>query len=97
MKNKEEIIKKIKENLPFLKETFNVKIIGLFGSYVRGEQREESDVDILVDFLKPIGFFKFIELENYLIEKLEIKVDLIPIDALKSLIKPYILKEVIYV
>ncbi|MBA7505526.1 hypothetical protein ES706_04194 [subsurface metagenome] len=97
MKNKEEIIKKIKENLPFLKEIFNVKIIGLFGSYVRGEQREESDVDILVDFLKPIGFFKFIELENYLIEKLEIKVDLIPIDSLKSLIKPYILKEVIYV
>lgn len=97
MKTKEEILKILEKELPYLKERFNVKTIGIFGSYVRGEQKKESDIDILVEFQKPVGFFEFIELEDYLSEKLGIKVDLVTPDALKPLIKPRILKEVVYV
>lgn len=96
MKTKEEILKLLKSKLPHLKEKFNVKSVGLFGSYVRGEQTEESDIDMLVEFEEPVGFFKFIELEDYLSEKLGAKVDLVTPDALKPLIKPYIMKETVY-
>lgn len=80
-----------------MKKRFNVKSIGLFGSYARGEERDESDVDILVEFSKPIGFFKFIELEEYLSKKLEVKVDLVALDALKPIVKSRVMREVIYV
>ena len=49
-----------------LTEKFRVKTIGVFGSYVRGEQKKSSDVDILVEFEEPVGLFEFMKLENYL-------------------------------
>ncbi len=49
-----------------LKDKFKVKTIGVFGSYVRGEQNRSSDVDILVEFEEPVGLFEFMKLENYL-------------------------------
>jgi predicted nucleotidyltransferase len=97
MRTKEEILKILKDELPYLREKFNVKSIGLFGSYARDEQRDRSDVDILVEFSKPIGFFKFMELEEYLSKKLGVKVDLVTLDALKPMIKPQIMREVVYV
>lgn len=80
-----------------LKERFNVKEIGIFGSYVRGEQKNRSDADILVEFDEPIGFFKFLELEEYLEKLLGVKVDLVTKKALKPRIGGYILKEVVFV
>jgi predicted nucleotidyltransferase len=53
-----------------LAENYKVKEIGIFGSYIRGEQQEISDLDILVDFKEVIGLFKFIALERYLSELL---------------------------
>ena len=97
MKTKEEILKILGDELPYLREKFNVKSIGLFGSYARGEQKDKSDVDILVEFSKPIGFFKFMELEEYLSKRLGVKVDLVTPDALKPMIKPQIMREVVYV
>ena len=97
MRTKEEILKILKDELPYLREKFNVKSIGLFGSYARDEQRDRSDVDILVEFSKPIGFFKFMELEEYLSKKLGVKVDLVTPDALKPMIKQQIMQEVVYV
>ena len=97
MKTKEEILKILRDELPYLREKFNVKSIGLFGSYARGEQKDKSDVDILVEFSKPIGFFKFMELEEYLSKRLGVKVDLVTPDALKPMIKPQIMREVVYV
>jgi len=97
MKNKEEILNALREQLPNLKEKFNVKKIGLFGSFVREEQTEESDVDVLVEFHKPTGFLKFMELEDYLTEILGAKVEIVTPDALKSLIKSTVIKEVVYV
>ncbi|SNQ62429.1 nucleotidyltransferase family protein [Candidatus Methanoperedens nitratireducens] len=96
MKSKDEILKVLKKELPSLKEKFNVKSIGIFGSYLRGEQTETSDIDMLVEFEAPVGFFKFIELEDYLSEKLGAKVDLVTPDALKPLIKPHIMQEAVY-
>ena len=96
MKSKEEILRTIKKELPNLKEKFKVKSIGIFGSYIRGEQTKTSDIDMLVEFDAPVGFFKFIELEDYLSEKLGLKVDLVTPDALKPLIKPQIMQEAVY-
>lgn len=97
MTTKEEILKILRRELPSLKEKFRVEKIGLFGSYARKEQEMESDIDLLVSFRRPIGFFKFIALEDYLKERLGAKVELVTEDALKPIIKPYVLKEAVYV
>ena len=81
-----------------LKKRYGVKEIGIFGSYVREEQREYSDIDVLVEF-EPnsrISLLDFIELEDYLSDLLGIKVDLVEKSALKPRIGKYILKEVVY-
>jgi predicted nucleotidyltransferase len=82
---------------PLLADRFKVQTIGIFGSYVRGEQKNKSDLDILVEFSEPIGLFKFVELEDFLSQELNLKVDLVMKDALKPRIKDSILKEAIYV
>lgn len=82
---------------PDLEERFKVKTIGFFGSYVRGEQKKNSDLDVLVDFYEPPSLFGFIELEDFLSRKLGVKVDLVMRDALKPRIKESILNEAIYV
>ncbi|SNY23459.1 hypothetical protein SAMN06295989_1252 [Methanohalophilus euhalobius] len=86
--------KKLRKMLPQLEDRYNVKYIGLFGSYVRGEQTTESDLDILVEFSKTPTLFQFINLENYLSDTLGIKVDLVMKDSLKPNIGKYILNEV---
>jgi predicted nucleotidyltransferase len=91
------LTKKLKLLKPDLKERFKVKTIGLFGSYVRGEQKKTSDLDILVDFYEPISLFRYIELEDFLSQQLGVKVDLVMRDVLKPRIKDSILNEAIYV
>ncbi|MBN2810248.1 MAG: nucleotidyltransferase family protein [Deltaproteobacteria bacterium] len=73
---------------------YGVIEIGVFGSYVRGESTDNSDVDILVSFDKPLGFFKFLELEDRLSEWLGTTVDLVTRNALKPHIGNHILNEV---
>jgi hypothetical protein len=82
---------------PEVEEKFKVKSMGLFGSYVKGEQKDTSDLDILVDFYEPISLFRFVELEDFLSQQLGVKVDLVMRDALKPRIKDSILNEAIYV
>ena len=96
MKNLVNIKQILEENKDRLRNEYNVKEIGIFGSYVRNEQKENSDLDILVDFEKPIGLFKFMELEEYLSNLLNIKIDLVSRKALKPFIGKYILEEVVY-
>lgn len=95
--DKEEIKKRIARQLPYLRQKYNVKRLGIFGSVVRNEQEKESDVDILVEFTSPVGFFDFIRLEDFLAKTLNQKVDLVTRKALKPAIKDNILKETIYV
>ncbi len=95
MKKIDQIIKKLKEIKPIIESKYSVKNLEVFGSYIRGEQKKESDLDILVEFSKTIDLFKYIELENYLSEKLGVKVDLVMKDTLKPRIKDRILNEAI--
>jgi len=97
MKSLEEIKQKIQQHRDDLKKQYGVREIGLFGSYVKSEQVENSDVDILVELEKPIGFFKFLELEEYLEKLLGLKVDLVTKKALKPTIGRYILNELVIV
>jgi predicted nucleotidyltransferase len=95
MKDLEEIKQVLSSQKHALAETFKIKEIGIFGSYVRLEQEELSDVDILVEFNEPIGW-EFIDLLEYLENVLNMKVHLVTPDALRPQFKERILKEVAY-
>jgi len=97
MKRVDEIKETLKKHKGELRERFRVKEIGVFGSYVKGEQKKVSDIDILVEFEEPIGLFEFMDLEENLSTLLGTKVDLVSKKALKPRIGEYILKEVIYI
>jgi predicted nucleotidyltransferase len=89
--------RKLKEILPVLRERFSVKRIGIFGSYVRGEQKKGSDLDVLVEFYETVDLFELVELEDFLSESLGVKVDLVLQSVLKPRIRDRILGEVVYV
>ena len=95
--NLEGIINTLKEYKEELKKRFKVKEIGIFGSYVRGNEQRKSDVDILVEFKEPVGLFEFMDLEEYLEKLFKRKVDLVSKKALKPRIGKYILREVVYI
>lgn len=96
MSELEQIKKVIKKHKEYVKKKFFVKKIGVFGSYTKGKEGTESDIDILVEFDGPIGW-DFVELKDFLENILNKKVDLVSIKALKSQIKDNILNEVIYI
>lgn len=81
---------------PELTEKFNVRDIALFGSIVRSDFSNESDIDILVDFSKPIGI-EFIDLADYIEAKLNRKIDLVSRSGIKDKYFKAIEKEMIYV
>jgi len=93
----EELKSQIEALKPVLRERFKVKTIGIFGSYVRGEQKRRSDLDLLVEFSESPSLFEFVEMEDFLSQKLGLKVDLVMRDALKPRIKDSILSEAVYV
>ena len=77
-----------------LNKKYNIKKIGIFGSYNTGNNKKESDIDLLVEFSQTIDLFKFIQLTRELQQLLKIKVDLVTPDALKPYTKDRILNEV---
>jgi len=97
--SRKEILEILRKKLPYLKEHYGVKRIGLFGSYSKELQRPESDIDLIVEFDKPIGL-KFIELCDYLEELLGKKVDLLTYEGVKNIrvkrVKRSISESVIY-
>ena len=96
MLNKKEIIEKIRDKSEEI-ETFGVKKIGVFGSFVRSVQHSRSDIDVLVEFKQGKKKFDvYMELKFFLEKLFHRKVDLVIKDALKPGIKQYVLKEVIY-
>ena len=90
----EELKEILRDHREEMGRDYAVAAIGIFGSYVRNEATSGSDVDILVEFDKPIGFFKFLELEEKLAEWLGTPVDLVTKGALRPYIGQQILKEV---
>ena len=79
--------------MPVLKEKYGVDTIELFGSYVRAEQTRKSDLDILITFSKPYNLWELIDVKEFLKKKLRMKVDLVPKDSIKPLLKEQILQE----
>ena len=96
MLTKNEILSKLRELKPTLYKEYSIKEIGLFGSFSDDTFTENSDIDILVELEKPIGW-KFFSLEIYLEKIFNRKIDLVTKNALKKQIKDSILKKVNYV
>lgn len=84
MLTKEQVIQLLRENYPHLVTEYGVKRIGLFGSYAKGTPNEQSDVDVVVEFERPIGF-KFIELTEYLETLFDRKVDVLTPAGLQAI------------
>ena len=97
MKRLQDIKAALAKHKPEIQRKFKVKEIGIFGSYIRGKQKEKSDIDVLVEFSEPVGLFKFMDLEEYLQTLFGVKVDLVSRKALKPHIGERILREVIYI
>lgn len=97
MKTMKEIKRIIEANKERLRSNYSIKEIGIFGSFVRGSQNTKSDIDILVEFERPIGLFGFVRLKLELSDLLGCPVDLVMKTALKPRISRQILSEVIYV
>ena len=91
--NRADIESLLKEKKHYMSEHYYVSKIGIFGSYSRDEQTEKSDIDILVEFDRPVGF-EFIDLKDYLESLFGKPVDLVTINALKPMMKEEIISEV---
>ncbi|MCX9012190.1 MAG: nucleotidyltransferase family protein [Candidatus Methanoperedens sp.] len=86
-----DILTKLEENKATIKK-YGVKKIGLFGSYLRNEQKPTSDIDILVEFEKgKVTFDNYMDLKFFLEDLFKCKVDLVMHDSIKPDLKPYIL------
>ncbi len=90
-------LKILRNHFQEITDLYKVKYLGIFGSFIRSEQKNHSDLDVLVAFNKPPSLFQYIHLESYLSELLQVKVDLVMKEALKPTIGKQILKEVVEV
>jgi predicted nucleotidyltransferase len=95
MKTVEEIKNILRENKDIIEKDFKAEIIGVFGSYARGEQKAQSDIDILVRFKDGATLFDFVGLAEFLEEKLGIKVDLLSERAIRPELKENVIKELV--
>ena len=85
----------LRQHLPELRDQYRVKSLGVFGSYVRGEQSPDSDIDVLVEFYSSPSLVEFIKLEEWLQQLVGIPVDLVMASALKPNPGKRILREVV--
>jgi predicted nucleotidyltransferase len=96
IRTKKDIMKVLQQYRMRLRD-LGIKRIGLFGSFVRGDQRPESDIDLLVEFESGRKTFDtFMELSFFLEDVLKHRVELVTVESLSPYIGPYILKEVEY-
>jgi predicted nucleotidyltransferase len=91
------IKKIINDHKQELKQRFKITEIGIFGSYVRGEQKRRSDIDILVEFGEPVSLLDLVGAENYISDLIRTKVDLVPKKDIRPELKERILNEVVYI
>lgn len=95
MKTLDEIRQVISQHREVLEEKYGIAVVGVFGSYVRGEQRHKSDIDLLADILRPISLLELVGAEIYLSEVLGEKVDLVPKRNVREELRDVILKEAV--
>ncbi len=96
MKRIEEVKRILEKHKQELQDKYKVKTIGIFGSYIRNQQRTGSDIDILIEYSEVPDLITFIDLQDYLSDLLRMKVDLVMKSVLKPNIGKRILKEVVY-
>ncbi|MCI5115650.1 MAG: DNA polymerase beta [Candidatus Electrothrix sp. AW5] len=97
MKNSLDAVKhRLAEQKSLLKNKYKIIRLGIFGSYIRGEQQSGSDVDVLIDYDKAPSLIELIEIENMLSDLLGLKVDLVTSKGLKPQLRQRILDEVVY-
>jgi predicted nucleotidyltransferase len=97
MKTLAEIQQILRQNKPLLQQHYRITKLGIFGSYARGEQTEQSDVDVLIDYDQAPTLFKLVELRDYLSSAIGIKVDIVTQNGLKRRIRERVLSEVVYI
>ena len=97
MKTLEEIKQLLSQSKPQLQECYRVTQVGVFGSYARGEQTENSDVDVLIDYIQAPTLVHLVELRDFLQGLLNMKVDVVTKNGLKPRIRERVLSEVVYV
>jgi predicted nucleotidyltransferase len=95
MKTLNEIRRTIKQHSAVLAEKYGVVVVGLFGSYVRGEQGKNSDLDVLAEIVRPISLLELVGAELYLEEILGMKVDLVPKRDVREELRETILAEAV--
>jgi uncharacterized protein len=93
--NREEVLHTLKEHGSEL-GNFGVRSLSIFGSVARGTARKTSDVDILVEFNRPVGLFEFARLKLHLEKLLQRKVDLVTPDAVRKEMRETIMREAIH-
>ena len=91
----QEIVEIIGQLNPLLEAKYKARVKGIFGSYVRGEETRESDLDVLVEFQKGANLLDLVGLSNYLEEKLHLSVDVVPVDTIRPEIKEQVFKEAV--
>ncbi len=94
MLTKQQILKTLAEHADVLRQ-YGVRRIGVFGSYLHGNFKESSDIDLLVEFREK-SFDNYMDLKFYLEDLFERRIDLVPADFLKPRFKPVVLGEVEY-
>ncbi|ABY36679.1 MAG TPA: nucleotidyltransferase [Chloroflexus aurantiacus] len=92
-----DIVSRLRELKPIISAHYKVKELGLFGSFVRGEQGANSDIDILAEFDDEADLFDLVGLTLYLEEMLQRQVDIVPKRALRAELQAAVLREVITV
>jgi predicted nucleotidyltransferase len=97
MRDTSEILDQLRGMRAELSERYHVRSMGIFGSYSRKDQTDESDLDLVVEFDQPIGMMAFVHLKNLIADRLSIKVDLVTPEGLHPLIRDQVLHEVVYV
>ncbi len=95
--NFEEVYRVLKQYLPQVQLTYGVNSLGVFGSFVRGEMTDSSDLDVLVEFEGAPTFRKYMDLKFFLEDLFGRKVDLVIQEDIKAQIREKILREVVYV
>lgn len=95
MIRRDEILRRLQERLKEMRTRFSVERIGLFGSYLRGDETEKSDIDLVVDMAEPT-FDHYMDLKFYLEALFGRPVDLVLSDTIKPRLKPVIHKEAAY-
>jgi predicted nucleotidyltransferase len=94
MKSLDDVRAELRAMLPELRRRYPISYLGLFGSWVRGKQRPDSDLDVLVEFDGPIDLFAYVRLQEEIAERIGIPVDLVHRKGLKPFIGANILREV---